>query len=121
MTADADALKESLAKTKDSVKDIDATEPEHAEKRQKMLDNVAEIEEKLAAAPEELQAKMAALKDAADKAGNEAQRMQSDKASDEQPEERAEGVKRLAELNNAAEDAAKQAQAKGEQIKQLAS
>lgn len=51
LTADADALKDRLAKTKDSVKDIDATEPEHAEKRQKMLDNVAEIEEKLAAAP----------------------------------------------------------------------
>lgn len=64
---------------------------------------------------------MAALKDAADKAGNEAQRMQSDKASDEQPEKRAEGVRRLAELNNAADDAAEQAQAKGEEIKQLTS
>ena len=44
LTADADALKDSLAKTKDSVKEIDADKPEHAEKRQKMLDDVAEIE-----------------------------------------------------------------------------
>ena len=63
---------------------------------------------------------MAALKDAADKAGNEAKRMQDDKALDESPEKRSEGVKRLADLNKAAEDAAKEAQDKGEDIKQLA-
>lgn len=120
MSSNAEALKDTLAKTKDSVKDIDASKPEHAEKRQKMLDHVADIEQKLAHAPEELQAKMAALKDAADKAGNEAKRMQDDKALDESPEKRAEGVKRLADLNKAAEDAAKEAQDKGEDIKQLA-
>ena len=95
-----------------------------------MLDDVAEIEQKLAAAPKELQAKLAALKDAADKAGIEAQRMQQDKAKDEEPEKEGaevsavsptEALKRLAELNNAAEDAAKQAQEKGDEIKQLAS
>lgn len=81
---------------------MDAPRPEQAEKRQKMLDEIAAIEAQLAAAPAELKAKMDVLEEATVKAATEADKILDDKSdpnapatdkeADKQPEKRAEDL-----------------------------
>jgi len=63
---------------------------------------------------------MDTLEEATAKAAAEADKILDDKAEDKQPEKRADDLKKLAELNNAAQEAAKDAQDKRDEMKQLA-